>query len=69
MNQVVIVVSGGAVQAAYTDVDDLDVLVADHDEYEALGMGWKQREASEAEVSKGLDACQWGMDTPEQDDP
>ncbi len=44
MNQIVIVVSGGAVQAAYSDLDDLDVVIADHDEYEALGMGGRQRD-------------------------
>ncbi len=69
MGQIVVVIEGGAVQSAYTDVDDLDVLIADHDEYHELGLNWKEREAREAEVVKGLNGVQWGLDIPKQHEP
>jgi hypothetical protein len=65
MSEIVVVIEGGAVQAVYGDAEAVAVTICDHDEYRARGMGWKEREARQAEVVEGLGGCPWGLDIPE----
>ena len=64
--KVVVEIRGGTVQAIHASRGNVEVLVVDHDEYEAMGLTSAQGEKAAKAARKGLKPVNsWRMDRPE----